>query len=122
MTSVVYWSLSSPARLVQTNMCGTGGNVCAFSDGYGGGSLSGYHYWVGRQDACSGYAPAAVTSALAQSLNPYVDWAFGTGSGTSRIIQATPGTGGNMFATGDCTGTTNLPGWTYWVGYQNLSI
>jgi hypothetical protein len=118
--SHVYWSLANTSRLVQTNMCGTGGNVCAFSDGYGSGSLSGYHYWVGTQDLCSGYLAGSVASSM--GLSSYVDWAFSVGGSTTRIMQATPGTGGNMFATGDCTGTTNLAGWSYWVGYQDLTI
>jgi len=119
----VFWSLGSPARVVQTNMCSTGGNVCAFSDGYGSNGLAGYGYWVGRQDDCSGYQEGSVTSSLAnRTQNPWVDWAFSTGGGMSRIVQAYPGTGYNMFATGDCTDTGPYPGYSYWVGYQDLSI
>ena len=119
----VFWSLGNIARVVQTTMCGSGGNVCAFTDGYGSQGLSGYGYWVGRQDECSGYQESSVTSSLAnRGQNPWVDWAFSTGGGMSRIVQALPASGYNMFATSDCTDTGPYPGYTYWVGYQNLSI
>lgn len=96
-------------------MCGTGGNVCALSDGIGTGEVAHtppYNYWVGKQDWCTDYEGTGVTSA-----GGWVDSTMYVGSGTYRIVQTSAynNSGPSMF-TGDCTGTSGV------IGYQDLQI
>lgn len=112
----MWWGLGSQGRLVQTTWCGSGANICALSDGIGTNGLAGYSYWVGHQDWCPGYNQMGVAS-----NGQFADALFSTG-GLIRVVKATPGSGANMFATSDCTGTGSLSGYSYWIGSQDFTV
>jgi hypothetical protein len=114
----IWWSLGSIGRLVQTNWCDGGANVCALTpDGIGTYTENNnWHDWIGRQDWCAGYNQMGVTS-----NGTYIDALFSTG-GLIRVVQATEDSGQNMFATSDCTGTGRESGWYDWVGSQDFTV
>ena len=127
--SLVWWSESAfdynVTRVVQTNLCGSGANMCALIDDTGSGEVvrnPPYGYWIGRQDWCASYEGSGVTSnAQYTTTNQYVDSAMYMGSGIYRIVQARDGgrgvNGVNMF-TSDCSGNMG----SYVIGYQDLQI
>jgi len=118
----VWWSLGgSLPRLVQTNFCSTGANVCSFSDGYGSSGGS----WIGLQDWCTGYTAATVSSWTYYDHPVYrslVNVIVTTGSGYWRIVKASDNTGVNTLATSDCTGTAGNPSYPYWIGFQDFNF
>jgi hypothetical protein len=95
--------------------------MCEFLDGYGTNTASGYTNWKGRQDWCSGYVGAGVTSwnYFDRGTHSQVNVAISVGSGAWRIVKATNSSGASMFTT-DCSGTSSPYG--NWQGYQGFNF
>lgn len=122
----VWWSITTPAsaRIIQTNMCASLENVCAFSPdkGYGDGSEAGWNDWQGRQDWCSGTTAAQVTSwdfVDGGGAHSVVSSTFATSPSLWRDVEGQTNNAGINLLTSDCSG---ISGASNWIGSQDLSF
>lgn len=100
-------------RVIKTNLCDGGANMCALSDGIGSGSLPNWHDWIGYQDFS-----VSVTGLAATPTTLYTNLA---GGGVMRTLKTTLCDGGaNMCALSDGIGSnTENSTWHDWIGYQD---